>query len=216
MPNPLALVPVALAAGGGRIDGIPAPALVASGFTLLQRSASLVRALAGRRSGILLPPSAAVLAALAASDGHGAVLLAPDAAAKELARAIADADVGAIFTCAAFAGALPQDVPAIVLLDDAPRRARVLARGVETVVDLGTHFGLDLEGEEDDGSDEECVIVPDASTPRGAMFTHRNLLALARGAVDATSLLPGDRVLWASSPAALGPFALACAGPLLA
>ena len=53
MTDPLALFPLALAAGSGRIgavgvDVFDAPQLVAAGLTLLQRSAPLVRALANR------------------------------------------------------------------------------------------------------------------------------------------------------------------------
>ena len=52
MSDPLALLPLALAAGAGRIgvagDALyDAPQLVAAGLTLLQRSAPLVRALGG-------------------------------------------------------------------------------------------------------------------------------------------------------------------------
>jgi hypothetical protein len=48
----LDLLPLRAAAGGGSIDGLDATRLVAAGFTLLQRSAPLVRALAGKRAGI--------------------------------------------------------------------------------------------------------------------------------------------------------------------
>ena len=53
MSDPLALLPLALAAGGGRIGVagdehlLDAQQLVAAGLTLLQRSAPLVRALSG-------------------------------------------------------------------------------------------------------------------------------------------------------------------------
>ena len=63
------LLTLRAAAGGGTIDGHEAAALVAAGFTLLQRSAPLVRALAGKRSAILLPTSPQFLVALAASTG---------------------------------------------------------------------------------------------------------------------------------------------------
>ena len=62
MSDPLALLPLALAAGAGRVGVAGADAgdydaqqLVAAGLTLLQRSAPLVRALSGRRAAILLP-----------------------------------------------------------------------------------------------------------------------------------------------------------------
>lgn len=217
MSNPLSLLPYALAARGGRVDNAPAAGAVAAGFTLLQRSAPLVRAMAGQRSAILLPPGAACLSALAASDGRATVLLSPRTRPAEIAAQLDDADVGAVFTTRELAALLPGSSRAIVLLDDAPRSATVIARSAETVVDLGSHFGLDLEGEEDAGSDEECLITYAAAGSRiGAVFTHRNLLALARGAVDATTILTGDHVVALMPPSDLAAFALTLAGPLLA
>jgi long-chain acyl-CoA synthetase len=210
--NPLALLPLALAAGGGRIgtagtepsDFLEAQQLVAAGLTLLQRSAPLVRALSGRRSAILLPTSPAFLTALAASDGRGAVLVNPLAAPAEIAFQIRDANVGAVFTTSALAGRLPADV-AVVLLDDAPRMARVVAAGSTREVDLGSHHGLALEGERDaEGRDEEAAVVYTSAmrgTPLGAVLTHRNLLANARSTIDALAVAPDDHVL------ALLPFA---------
>ncbi|MDB4898923.1 MAG: hypothetical protein JWN53_731, partial [Gemmatimonadetes bacterium] len=138
MTNPLSLLPLALAAGGGTVDGFETQQLVAAGLTLLQRSAPLVRALSGRRSAILLPTSPAFLVALAASDGRGAVLINPLAAPAEVAFQCLDADVGAVFTSSALADRLP-DTVVRVLLDDAPRAARVLAGGATSTVDLGSH-----------------------------------------------------------------------------
>lgn len=212
MSNPLALLPLALAAGGGRIgaagadpaDCIEAQQFVAAGLTLLQRSAPLVRALSGRRSGILLPTSPAFLTGLAASDGRGAVLVNPLAAPAEIAFQVKDANVGAILTTSAFVTRLPPDV-AVVLLDDAPRSARVIAGGVTRDVDLGSHHGLTLEGEADaEGRDEEAVIVYTSAmrgTPLGAVLTHANLLANARSTVNALAVTPDDHML------ALLPFA---------
>ena len=191
MTDPLALLPLAAAAGGGSIDDIDAAALVAAGLTLLQRSAPLVRALAGRRAGVLLPTSPAFLTALAASEGRGAVLMNPLAAPRELAYQIADADVGAVFTIAALAARLPESVSRVVL-DDAPRSAVVLAAGTSRVVDLGSHFPLTLEGDPDaTGRDEEAAIVYTSAMsgrPLGAILTHRNLLANARAARPAAAL----------------------------
>lgn len=219
MSNPLALLPIALAAANGRIDGRPAASSVAAGFTLLQRSATLVRALAGRRSAILLPPSAAVLTALTASDGRGAVLLPALADSDALAVMLDDQDVGAVFTTAALGVLLPPSDRAVVLLDGAPRSATVLARGIETTIDLGSHFGLDLEGEEDEGRDEECVISYATAASAGAhrrAFTHRDLFTLARFAVDATSLRSSDHALALMPPDDVEALALSFAGPLLA
>src|SRR5919206_1798983 len=103
MSEPFSLLPLALAAGGGRVDEFEAQQLVAAGLTLLQRSAPLVRALSGRRAAILLPTTPAYLTALAASEGRGAVLVNPLASAPEIAYQLDDAGVGAVLTVAALA-----------------------------------------------------------------------------------------------------------------
>ncbi len=213
VPSPLSLLPIALAAGNGCVDGTPAAALVAAGFTLLQRSAPLVRALAGRRSAILLPPSRAAITALAASDGRGAVVLDPFAHAPALGAQLREADVGAVFTTRATAAVLPVGERVTVLLDDAPRSATVVVSGTEARIDLGSHFGLDLEGEPEEGRDEECLVAFGARG--GAAHTHRSLLAGARGAVDATSMLPHDHVLAALPLTELWAFLVSMAAPLL-
>jgi acyl-CoA synthetase (AMP-forming)/AMP-acid ligase II len=110
--DPLGLLPIAIAAGGGRVDGFEARQLVTAGLTLLQRSAPLVRALSGRRSAILLPTSPAYVMALAASEGRGAVLINPLASRVEAAYQITDANVGAVFTTTELVGRLPTTSPA--------------------------------------------------------------------------------------------------------
>ena len=204
MSNPLALLPLAVAAGGGHVNDFEAQQLVAAGLTLLQRSAPLVRALSGRRSAILLPTSPAFFTALAASEGRGAVLVNPLAASDEVASQCEDAGVGAIFTITSLAARVPAGL-VVVLLDDAPRSARVLAGGVSRDVDLGSHYGLSLEGERDAaGRDEEAAIVYTSAirgTPLGAVLTHANLLANARATVRGLANTADDHVL------ALLPFA---------
>ncbi len=204
MSDPLALFPLAIAAGGGRIgahgsdEDCEAQQLVAAGLTLLQRSAPLVRALSGKRSALLLPTSPAFLTALAASDGRGAVLINPLAAPAEIAYQCHDANVGAIFTIAPFMPRLPANVPA-VLLDESPRTARVLVDGRQFDVDLGAHHGLSIEGEKDvAGRDEEAVIVYTSAmrgTPLGAVLTHRNLLVNARATIQAMDIRSTDHLL---------------------
>ncbi len=205
MSNPLALLPLAIAAGGGKIaaSGDPsidleAQQLIAAGLTLLQRSAPLVRALSGRRSAILLPTSPAFLTALAASEGRGAVLINPLVAPAEIADQCADANVGAIFTTTAFAPFLPQGLPA-VFLDAAPNIATVATDGRTNDVDLGSHHGLTLEGERDvEGRDEEVAIVYTSAMrgrALGAVLTHRNLLANARSTIDALGITRDEHVL---------------------
>jgi long-chain acyl-CoA synthetase len=222
--DPLALLPLALAAGGGRIgpaggELLPATQLVAAGLTLLQRSAPLVRALAGRRSAILLPTSPQFLVALAASEGRGAVLVNPLAAPAEIAYQCRDANVGALFTVSALAPRTPAGLP-IVLLDDAPRTARVVTSDRTQDVDLGSHHGLSIEGERDvRGSDEEAVVVYTSAmrgVPLGAVLTHANLLANARSTVDAARQTSDDDVLALLPFSHLFALTVTCGSPLLA
>ena len=215
MSDPLALLPLAIAAGGGRLGPFAISQLVAAGLTLLQRSAPLVRALAGKRSAILMPDVPAFFVALAASDGRGAVLLDRHASPQALARQLADADVGAVFTLASLVPLLPDAVP-VALLDDAPRTAHVRVSGRDMVVDLGSHHGLSLEGEmATEGRDEECVLVYRSSGVRH-VHTHRALIAASRAAVGALRLTPVDHVL--SLLSCRDPEALAAciAAPLMA
>jgi long-chain acyl-CoA synthetase len=201
MTDPLAVLPLAAAAGGGRLDAHDAATLVAAGLTLLRRSAPVVRALQDRRSAILLPTSPAFLVALAASEGRGAVLVNPLAAPAEIAYQLEDAGVGAVFTNEALASRLPPDVSR-VLLDDAPRSARVVAGGTATEIALAMAHraeALDLEGStEVAGRDEEAAIVYTsamAGRPLGAIVTHRNLLSNARATVEAAELSPATHAL---------------------
>ena len=191
MSDPLGLLPIAVAAGGGHIDGVEAQQLVAAGLTLLQRSAPLVRALSGRRSAILLPTSPAFVTALAASEGRGAVLINPLASRPETAYQVADSNAGAVFTSSALADRVPSHLPR-VLLDDVPRSARVIANGATREIDLGSHRGLTIEGEVDaPASREEAAVVYTsalAGTPLGAILTHANLLSNARATVDAAQM----------------------------
>jgi acyl-CoA synthetase (AMP-forming)/AMP-acid ligase II len=215
MSDPLALLPLAIAAGGGHLGPFPAAQLAAAGLTLLQRSAPLVRTLAGKRSAILLPSGPAYLVALAASDGRGAVLLDQQASAESIAWQLADADVGAVFTQTALVPLLPDGFP-IVLLDEAPRVARVIVPGRQMDVDLGSHHGLALAGDTaTEGRDEDCIIAYAASGRRTAR-THRDVIAAGRAAVAELLLTPVDHVLSllpCHDPDAL---AVCVAAPLLA
>ncbi|MDB4908693.1 MAG: hypothetical protein JWO05_3477 [Gemmatimonadetes bacterium] len=180
MRDPLSLLPYSLAAGGGSIDELEVQQLVAAGLTLLQRSAPLVRALARHRSAILLPAGAAYITALAASEGRGALLLDPASSAESIANHLRDANASVAFTIASLAHRLPPGTPH-VLLDASPRSARVIIGEVTADVDLGSHFGLTLEGDPDaEGADEECVLMFEDS--RLVRLTHRDVLAEARSA----------------------------------
>jgi acyl-CoA synthetase (AMP-forming)/AMP-acid ligase II len=196
MSDPLALMALAAAAGGGSIDGLEARQLVAAGLTMLQRCAPLVRALAPGRGAILLPDSAAYIVALAACEGRGAVLLDPGASVDEIARTIEEAGARVVFTVAAQAQAIPGPV-ARVLLDELPGHA-IFAHGTERrLVDLGSHFGLEIEGEGNtEGRDEEAVVVRAGTAAVGMRsFTHRELLDSARGALEREELGSSDSVL---------------------
>ena len=202
MSNPLSVLPLAMAAHGGTLDGMPSSQLVAAGLTLLQRSAPLARALYGKRAALLLPTSPAFLVGLAASDGRAAVLLNPLASASEIAYQLEDSNVGAVFTIGALVGRVPAGVPR-VLLDDAPQHAAVLIDGALTTIDLGSHIGLELEGDagadaDDDGNDDEAAVVYTSAmegSALGAILTHRNLIENARATIEAAQVTSADHAL---------------------
>ncbi|MDQ6830363.1 MAG: AMP-binding protein [Gemmatimonadota bacterium] len=187
-------------------DGEPVEAqqLIAAGLTLLARCPALVRRLSGKRAALLLPTSPAFLTALAAAEGRGAVLINPLASPAEVAYQIADADVGVVFTIAPLSLKLPEQIMR-VLLDEAPRTARVVDGTHSIQVDLGSHAGLVIEGDsESDGRDEECAVVYTsamAGRALGAILTHRGLIANARATIEAAGITSADHSL------ALLPFA---------
>ncbi|MEP6764228.1 MAG: AMP-binding protein [Gemmatimonadaceae bacterium] len=198
MSEPMSVLSLAMAAGGGLVDGREAQQWLAAGYGLLSRSVQLVRALSDKRAAILLPPGGAYLTALAASDGRGTVLINPLASRPEIVRQILDANVGAVFTNLELATHLPIGI-AFALLDEAPLFAQVSIDGVTRTVDLGNHFGLSLSGRTDvEGRDEEAVIVYTsamAGRPLGAILTHRNLIANAHASADALGDTSDDKCL---------------------
>jgi hypothetical protein len=173
-----------LAAGNGRIDGVPVGALVSAGFTLLQRCAPLVIALGTRRAGILLPPGIAAVSALAACDGRGAVWFDIDARVADgvadgggdrvTAERIMTLGVAAVFTTTDLVDQVAAGTP-LVLLDAVPASAVFVASdGRRLAVDLGSHFGLTIEGSTDEpGRAEECLVL--AAT--GASLSHHEVLS---------------------------------------
>lgn len=219
MSDPFAYVPFAIAARGGTIDGVAIARCVMAGVTLLRRSATLVRALEGQRSAILLPPSAAFITALSASDGRAAVLVSPGVTSRDVGRQLGQLPVGAVFTVQALAARLPPGTPH-VLLDEAPVRATVVSGGRSVDVMLTGHEALRLDGDPDTpGSDDPCIELPASGValdPSPAIQSHRALLGDARTAILALEITAADRML------ALVPFteppALTVAGlaPLLA
>ncbi|GAB1344726.1 hypothetical protein [Gemmatimonas sp.] len=198
--DPLALLPYALAAAGGRVDSYEVTSLIAAGLTLLQRSALLVRALSGRRAAFLLPPGPAWLVALAASDGRGAVLLDANAASAEIARSIVRHNVGAVFTIESLTLSLPAETPR-VLLDRAPLVATVIGNDRRLDIDLGSHFGLDLVGDsEGSGSPEECFVLDGLDRA----LSHADVLGHTRALLHRIPYTPVDTTLavaeWQSWP----------------
>lgn len=195
MNEPLSYLPYAIAAGDGRAANVAATALVAAGLTLLQRSASLVRALSGRRSAIALPPGPGFFVALAASDGRAAVLLDPEGAPSAISRRIAAPDVGAVFTTRELAAQLDASVPRVIM-NAAPRRAQCIIGDVVTDVDLGSHHGLHVEARLDvEASRDVAVVVSDESGTGELAFTHHDVLSRARHDGAAIALTSRDAVL---------------------
>ncbi len=198
MSDPLSLLPFALAARLGHLDGQAVAPLVSAGVTLLQRAAPLVRALSGGRSAVLLTQPPLLLVALAASDGREAVLLDPGARPDALRFQLEVTGARAVFTTAAFvpllerawgmpdlAGGAAGSRPVLVLLDDAPRQARVLLPERTMIVDLGSHHGLALEGDrEAEGRDEPCVLCwsdsRESALETATRLSHRDVLQRCR------------------------------------
>lgn len=195
MSNPLSLISLAAAAGGGAVDGVGARQMVAAGVTMLQRCAPLVRELAHGRAVVLLPDSAAYLAALAACEGRAAVLLNPAGAKEEATRATQEAGARVVFTLGRYAGAVERGA-AVVLLDELPGRVEFVNGGERRWVDVGSHFGLSIEGmEESEGSEEEAIVARSSAGDQLEGFTHRELLDAARGVARVAQLGQADEVL---------------------
>ncbi len=198
-----------LASGGGRIDQHPAAVLVAAGYTLLQRSPPLVVALSAARAAIMLPPCPQWLVAFAACEGRSAVLLDPNLSRDAIAGTLAEERVGAVMTFAGLAARLPAGTTTVEL-DDAPRSARIrdgraAERAAERVVDLGSHFGLAVEGStEDAGLEEECLrslADRDVMTAGPRTLSHRQAIADGAAVARARGYSAGSdvRAAWSWS-----------------
>ena len=198
MSDSLSFLPFALAAGGGELDGVQVRALVAAGVTLLRRSAPVVRAMDGKRSAIMLPPSSAFITSLAASSGRGAVVLDTLADPSAILAQVAECNVGIVFTTNALASRVPDHV-GHVIVDDVPRAAQVVLAAETRVVDLGAHVGLALSGEVDaDGSEEEAVVIVSDAAHGGrspTSLSHAQLLSCARETARACSFRREDHTI---------------------
>ncbi|MCC6317858.1 MAG: hypothetical protein IT361_09220 [Gemmatimonadaceae bacterium] len=194
MLDPLSLLPFGLAARDGVLDGWPARQLVAAGVGVLRAHAPVARALARRRSAMLLPVGPSVLVALAASDGRGALFLDPATGPAQVARELNTARVGAVFSTRSFANLLPDDLPR-VLLDDAPASATFVTAASREQFDLSMHEGISIEGDPDaEGSTEELLLAFDeAADP--VSWSHRRAFGRVRAIVKTHGLRAIDRVL---------------------
>jgi len=189
MTDLLGFLPFAIAAADARVDDVPARQWVAGGTTLLQRCAPLVRALADGESAVLVDSAAALLLALAASVGRGALLLNPDLSAEDVARECHRRPVRAVFTTRAVLDRVPP-THMTVLLDDAPRSALFLREGQhgadQRTVDLGSHHGILVEGSRETlGHPDPCVIFTGDAALEGlptSTLSHRDIMTVARNA----------------------------------
>jgi acyl-CoA synthetase (AMP-forming)/AMP-acid ligase II len=194
MPNPLSLISLAAAARGGAIDGIEARQLVAAGVTMLQRCAPLVREMGAGSGAVLLPNSAHYLAALAACEGRAAILLDPEGGRDDVAAALAANDGRVVFTLERYGGIVRGEF-ARVLLDELPGHVAYEHDGRRRRIDVGSHFGLSIEGEEEsEGSEEAAVVAREREGEAFRSFKHRELLAAARAVASARSFGEGDVV----------------------
>lgn len=196
MPPPLSLISLAMAAGGGTVNGIEVRQLVAAGVTMLQRCAPLVRTLAGARGALLLGSASDSVVALAACEGHGAVLLDPAWSAERIGAALEASGARVVFTRAEYAAGVPSGV-ALLSLDELPGHVRFSHGAMERRIDVGSHFGLTIEGEASEGSDEIAVVeiatdANGASEPRAC--THRALLSAARAVALGVAIRENDVV----------------------
>lgn len=153
-----------------------------------------MRALAGKSAAALLPAGSGLLTALAASDGRALVWIDPKTPVDTLVTDVPQHHIGALFTTTDLADCLPQHLLgtiALVLLDQAPAHAVVRVADRELSVDLGSHFGLSLEGDrEAEGRDEPCLLI---AGPAQTVHTHRQLLQHARDFGRNAALTPVDR-----------------------
>lgn len=189
MADPLSLLPYALAAGGGVIDGLECRQLVAAGLALRPRSALVTQALARGAAYLALPPGAAFLTALAACDGFPVRLL--DPSALDIARTLTASGpaTGVVFTRSSQVDQLPPGFLS-VLLDESPVRAQVRQHDVAREVDLGAHFGLDLAGEREAEGQTEVCLLESVSDGSFRSWTHQDLLRAIRADAAGRGLTP--------------------------
>lgn len=195
MTDPLSHLAFALAGGNGSIDGQPVRTLVAAGLALLRGAPALVRALDRHRSALWLPPGAAWVAAMAASEGRAALLVEGGQSRDAIAALLHAHDVGAVFTTSDRVAMLPPGLPHVAL-DHLPRQAQWCdTAGRAHTIPLVTHHGLQLEGDpEAEGSAEEVWRLVGADR-RVVPMSHREVLGGARAFAADARLAPRDHAL---------------------
>ena len=149
MLDPFSLLPLSLAAQRGRVDDFEAQQLVAAGLTLLQRSRtarSRAQSASARRSCFRRRPRSSPRSPPPRVAARCSSIRSPRRARSPTS--FATRTSAPCSRTRALAAALPADIPR-VLLDDAPRTARVLVDGASRDVDLGSHVGMTIEGDAD-------------------------------------------------------------------
>jgi long-chain acyl-CoA synthetase len=154
------------------------------------------RALAGSRISILLPNIprfGTVLHGILGASGT-AVMTNPMNSLREVEEQFHDAQVHAAFTTRALARLLPEGTRAL-LVDDLPAGIRELANGEERWLPLDPSRTTPVSTR---GGGAEAVIIftaAESGRARGAVLSHRNLVANLRSTLEMLRLREDDRVL---------------------
>ncbi len=153
----------------------------------------------GRRVGILLPNTPAFPAALHAifRSGSSALLLNPANSAREIREQIADAGVTQLFTSERLASLLPKGSHPLLLSEDGEPHPGPPAGSADNV---SAAAGAAANGSAD--PDAEAVVIFTSALEgraRGAVLTHRNLVANLRATVAAMGM-KGEDVVHAALP----------------
>lgn len=151
--------------------------------------------LAGRRIGILLPNGIAFPVALhgVLRDGGSVLLLNPLSTPREIAEQMADAGVRSAVSTEQLAPLLPSETTA-VLLDESGAVMRFSGDGRGP----GSHGAPEPARALLPSPDDEAVVIFTSGMQgrsRGAVLTHRNLVANLRATAEVLALEADDRVL---------------------
>jgi long-chain acyl-CoA synthetase len=154
--------------------------------------------LAGSRVGIMIPnlPVFPLLLFGAQRAGCSTLLLNPLNSRREVAEYLGTAAVSTVITAAPLAPLLPHGTTGL-LVDSLPRALRLVEGAEPREIPLrGAPPVVPVER----GPDDEAAVLFTAATngwARGAVLTHRNLLANLRSTHEAMLMTPEDRVVGA-------------------